>query len=941
MGIRFNARTNSIETDAASIDFTQPITTPASTTSLAGLNIAEAVAAPSAPVDGDVWVTAGGAFNVRLNGVTVDLAAGGGDVTKVGTPVNNQIGVWTGDGTIEGDANLVWDGTAHELTLSDGTDSILMQIVLNTFDIGGSGLSSIRLQPTNGQNSVVANAGGSVVLSYNNTPTFQTNINRSESLNAITSNSGGVERVLTVGDIEAGQPRLRYFFDATTTSGDPGSGQIRYNNATPASVTSLYINDTSDSGLNSDRVLNNLASGDILTLCDEQDGADYLVVSVNGAPTDNTGWWTIPVTVIHSGTLPTNVVNIDVQWFSQATGGGITGTVADNQIVTGTGASTVDSSANLTYDGTSVTVSSGTLPSSPSLELTSTRPVLVWDESDATADNGRWYAHASAEGWQLVAINDANSVSEAALTIDRTGTNIDSIDFITDAMTVFGGTTTHTTEFGLGASSKMSMEVGDNYVQFQMTDTSVDTSACNMWFDLDSASTGSHQFYWSDGGFGAAQVVWVMDENVYRFDGGLELIERADHGGTNVSGGRGQIWVKSSGGGGELMYTEGDWDVDYTVQNMMQASYRFDTATDATDPGAGDVKFNNATAGSVTNIYINDAESTGRDNDFMLGQIADGDLIKLRGPGISAGTPVWWIGTVNGSPTDNTGWWTIPVTHVANSGSVFNSGYPVQIDIDFLSTLDRVSTGIEVRSAGNTDTEARLLEFTYSNGSLRAQIGHDGGATFELENRIHGGAIGMYAYDAGGLVRPIIVGDPDTDTDVTGDVNITLWNAAGVDKVLEGLANAATSIYYNGTATLQTADRTAAGNSSGADVLDGAGTFRPIGFNNTPQDTNNATNVPFTQAQVGYDIIHDNVTAYTWTTEASTGTAQTDIPAGSMWKCTNLGSGVITIAAGSGVTMYWLDGSGTTGNRSLAQWGTCTLYKYSNTQYHIWGTGLS
>lgn len=37
--------------------------------------------------------------------------AGGGDVTKVGTPVDNQIGIWTGDGTIEGDANLTYDGT--------------------------------------------------------------------------------------------------------------------------------------------------------------------------------------------------------------------------------------------------------------------------------------------------------------------------------------------------------------------------------------------------------------------------------------------------------------------------------------------------------------------------------------------------------------------------------------------------------------------------------------------------------------------------------------------------------------------------------------------------------------------------------------------------------------------------------------------------------------
>lgn len=42
--------------------------------------------------------------------------AGGGDVTKVGTPVNNELGVWTGDGTIEGDSGLTWDGSTLLVT---------------------------------------------------------------------------------------------------------------------------------------------------------------------------------------------------------------------------------------------------------------------------------------------------------------------------------------------------------------------------------------------------------------------------------------------------------------------------------------------------------------------------------------------------------------------------------------------------------------------------------------------------------------------------------------------------------------------------------------------------------------------------------------------------------------------------------------------------------
>ncbi len=39
------------------------------------------------------------------------LSSNGGDVTKAGTPVDNQIGVWTGDGTLEGTNSLTFNGT--------------------------------------------------------------------------------------------------------------------------------------------------------------------------------------------------------------------------------------------------------------------------------------------------------------------------------------------------------------------------------------------------------------------------------------------------------------------------------------------------------------------------------------------------------------------------------------------------------------------------------------------------------------------------------------------------------------------------------------------------------------------------------------------------------------------------------------------------------------
>lgn len=59
-----------------------------------------------------------GKFRAYEGGTWKDMIGGGGDVTKVGTPANNQFGIWTGDGTIEGSSNVTYDGT--DLTFSGG-----------------------------------------------------------------------------------------------------------------------------------------------------------------------------------------------------------------------------------------------------------------------------------------------------------------------------------------------------------------------------------------------------------------------------------------------------------------------------------------------------------------------------------------------------------------------------------------------------------------------------------------------------------------------------------------------------------------------------------------------------------------------------------------------------------------------------------------------------
>jgi len=62
--------------------------------------------------------TASSSTYLRGDWTWAAVAGGGGsgDVTKVGTPVDDQVGVWTGDGTIEGTTGLTYDGTNFGLT---------------------------------------------------------------------------------------------------------------------------------------------------------------------------------------------------------------------------------------------------------------------------------------------------------------------------------------------------------------------------------------------------------------------------------------------------------------------------------------------------------------------------------------------------------------------------------------------------------------------------------------------------------------------------------------------------------------------------------------------------------------------------------------------------------------------------------------------------------
>lgn len=65
----------------------------------------------------------------------------------------------------------------------------------------------------------------------------------------------------------------------------------------------------------------------------------------------------------------------------------------------------------------------------PTVKLSSSLPLLQFDETDAAADNKRWQLQVNGEQLSLAVINDAGSGS-GVMTVDRTGLTVDSINLL-------------------------------------------------------------------------------------------------------------------------------------------------------------------------------------------------------------------------------------------------------------------------------------------------------------------------------------------------------------------------------------------------------------------------------------------------------------------------------------------------------------------------------
>jgi len=189
---------------------------------------------PGSPSEGDFWYNSTDNKIRYYDGTsTITLsAAGTGDVSKVGTPVNDQVGVWTGDGTIEGNNNLTFNGSdlfvGSNITLGGTVDGI---------DIA-TDVAANTLKVTNATHSGDVTGSGALTIA-NDAVTYakmQNVVNDERILGRVSGADGIVEeltkaQVLTMIGVEDGA-EVNNISDANATDlTDSGETTLHYHDA--------------------------------------------------------------------------------------------------------------------------------------------------------------------------------------------------------------------------------------------------------------------------------------------------------------------------------------------------------------------------------------------------------------------------------------------------------------------------------------------------------------------------------------------------------------------------------------------------------------------------------------------------------------------------------------------------------------------------------------
>jgi hypothetical protein len=215
------------------------------------------------------------------------------------------------DGTDATDAIQTVAGISANVTTVAGISANVTTVAGNTSNINAVAADATDIGTVAGISANVTTVAG-ISSDVTTVAADGTDIGTVAGISANVTTVAGISSDVTTvagisGDVSSVAAQvIGYDFSTTTAMADPGSGNVRFNNATVASVTAIAIDDLDKNGVDQSAYIalfddsTNTVKG---TLVFRTGGGDVATFNITGL-TDNTGWFQIAVThVASSGTF--------------------------------------------------------------------------------------------------------------------------------------------------------------------------------------------------------------------------------------------------------------------------------------------------------------------------------------------------------------------------------------------------------------------------------------------------------------------------------------------------------------------------------------------------------------------------------------------------------------------------------------------------------------
>jgi hypothetical protein len=487
--------------------------------------------------------------------------------------------------------------------------------------------------------------------------------------------------------ISVSQAGIRYVYSNVTTMALPATGAFRLNNATASSVTAIAINDLSGETGNPD------ASAFINAFDDSSAVVKgFLYIKKAGAPetfmvygvtglTDNSGWSQLAVTYITGNGSLANDDPVRFEFYRTGNDGFEAGTRLTYSTTTtdadpGTGAFRFN---NLTFASiTQIYIDNADVSGNAITAL-----LDLFDDSTTTAARGivRLQKTGDPTVYRDFTVNGA--------VVDGTGYRKIPVTPIQSAGTWTNGDPFSLTFFRTGNAGADGYAPGFRYT-YNSTTTDADPGSGTMRLNNGTHSSATFAYVDNADGAGATITTWLdaLDDSTQSNHKGYLRIQKANDPaiyreyvvtGAIVDGtGYRKIPISHVASAGVLSSSDAVVVTFSRTGNAgsdgIQPGYRytFSTTTTDSDPGAGTLRANNATFGSITQLFIDNADAAGATVTTWLDSLDDSTSeVKgtLRIEQLSAPTTYMEF-NVTGTITDGTGYRKVTVTPMTSNGTL-------------------------------------------------------------------------------------------------------------------------------------------------------------------------------------------------------------------------------------------------------------------------------